>query len=296
LILSPDNGGSVVRHFSFLTLMTLLFTLHLSLNTDGSVRPSFRRSSGSSTSTDSSVLQSVGSTWFSLLPKSGAEFLGADNVRVRGLAAVIFMNLTPSVGLHLPLLNLAGQDKSAYYHELFIRSKCFLSLRIQRIKIKGQGTRKPSSPGTETNFYNAPYLPPAIGHGKNPWTPPVCSLLPSDPQVDPGTGGLMSLNQLLASVAATFQNRQAQVAYSSISSLLELEAFHVQAHFEQICMEAMRQEIQMLPSFPEQPIAMFAGSQDDMTAGMALALFIAEQEDLAASSNRLQVSERGALE
>jgi hypothetical protein len=191
--------------------------------------------------------------------------------------------------MYLLLLNLTGRDKGAYYHELFIRSKCFLSHRIQRIKIKGQGTRKPSSPETEPKFYNAPYLPPTIAHGKNPWIPPVCNSLPSGPNMDPDSGGLLSLYQLLASHAASFQYEQAQVTplpmHSSIASLLALEAYHAQANFEHIRMEAMRQEIQMLPSFLEAPISMVAGRQDDLIAEMALALFRGEQEDLAASSN-----------
>jgi hypothetical protein len=189
------------------------------------------------------------------------------------------------------LLNLAGQDKNAYYHELFIRSKCFLSHRIQRTKIKGQGTRKPSSPETEPNFYNAPYLPPTIAHGKKPLTRPVCDSLLSQPNIDPGMGGPLSLQQLLAysANASSSQNQQAQAApqpmYSSIANLLALEAYHAQAHFEHIRMEAMRQELQMFPSFLEQPIATAAGHQNDLTAEIALAFFRAEQADVAASIN-----------
>jgi hypothetical protein len=195
----------------------------------------------------------------------------------------------------LLFLNLAGQDKNAYYHELFIRSKCFLSHRIQRTKIKGQGTRKPSSPETEPNFYNAPYLPPTIAHGKNPWTRPVCNSLPSETNTNPGTGGLVSLQQFLAYSAnvSSFQNQQAQVASlplcNSITKLLTLEEYHARARFEQIRMEAMQQERQMLSSFLEQPIAMAAGHQDSLTVEMALAFFRAEEEALAASRNRWNV-------
>ena len=52
-----------------------------------------------------------------------------------------------------------GRDKNAYYHERFLRGKHFLSHDIQRIKFKGNGARKPSSPKTEPNFYAMPYLP-----------------------------------------------------------------------------------------------------------------------------------------
>jgi hypothetical protein len=197
--------------------------------------------------------------------------------------------------LLLLLLNLAGQDKNAYYHELFIRSKCFLSHRIQRTKIKGLGTRKPSSPETEPNFYNAPYLPPTIAHGKKPWTQPVCDSVLSQPNIEPGNGGSISLQQLLAysANASSFRNQQAQAVpqpmYSSIANLRVLEAYHAQAHFEHIRMEAieaMRQEIQMHPSFLEEPVAMATGRQNDLTADIALAFFRAEQESLVASTNR----------
>jgi hypothetical protein len=46
-----------------------------------------------------------------------------------------------------------------YYHESFLRTKRFLSLRIHRLKIKGTGVRRPSSPQTEPNFYNMAFLP-----------------------------------------------------------------------------------------------------------------------------------------
>ena len=42
---------------------------------------------------------------------------------------------------------------------MFLRSKRFLAHKIHRIKIKGTGARKPSSPETEPNFYAFPFLP-----------------------------------------------------------------------------------------------------------------------------------------
>ena len=52
----------------------------------------------------------------------------------------------------------SGPDKGGYYHELFLRGKKFLAFRIQRVKIKGTGVRKPSSPHTEPQFYSMPPL------------------------------------------------------------------------------------------------------------------------------------------
>lgn len=56
-------------------------------------------------------------------------------------------------------LYLSGPDKGCYYHELFLRGKEFLAIRIKRTKVKGTYTRKPSSPQSEPKFYNLPSLP-----------------------------------------------------------------------------------------------------------------------------------------
>lgn len=46
-----------------------------------------------------------------------------------------------------------GPDKGSYYHELFLRSKKILCRGIQRMKIKGTGSRMASNPDQEPNFY-----------------------------------------------------------------------------------------------------------------------------------------------
>ena len=53
----------------------------------------------------------------------------------------------------------SGPDKNGYYNELFLRGRKSLSLRILRLKIKGTGVRKPSSPETEPAFYCMPPIP-----------------------------------------------------------------------------------------------------------------------------------------
>jgi hypothetical protein len=81
----------------------------------------------------------------------GTSFLSAicDMIITDVLSTVSFMicNQTP------------GPDKNAYYHEFFLRGKDSLANRIPRIKIKGTGARKPSSPESEPNFYQKPFLP-----------------------------------------------------------------------------------------------------------------------------------------
>jgi hypothetical protein len=51
-----------------------------------------------------------------------------------------------------------GLDKGGYYHELFLRGKVFLSLNIQRIKVKGTKIRARLNPDQEPNFYAMPFV------------------------------------------------------------------------------------------------------------------------------------------
>lgn len=46
-----------------------------------------------------------------------------------------------------------GADKGGYYHELFLQHREFLIYRIQRMKVKGSGTRAAANPDQEPNFY-----------------------------------------------------------------------------------------------------------------------------------------------
>jgi HSF-type DNA-binding len=51
-----------------------------------------------------------------------------------------------------------GRDKGGYYHELFLRGRTLLALKMQRTKVKGTGARKASSPETEPDFYTMPFV------------------------------------------------------------------------------------------------------------------------------------------
>jgi hypothetical protein len=50
----------------------------------------------------------------------------------------------------------AGQDRGAYYHELFLRGRPDLHKKLVRIRVKGTGFKSASSPATEPNFYTYP--------------------------------------------------------------------------------------------------------------------------------------------
>lgn len=52
----------------------------------------------------------------------------------------------------------SGNDTGAYYNELFLRGKVFLSKRMVRTKVKGTGFKAASSPDNEPNFYEMPFV------------------------------------------------------------------------------------------------------------------------------------------
>lgn len=74
-----------------------------------------------------------------------------------------------------------GPDAGAYYHEMFLRGRPQLCLRMIRQKVKGTGHKQPADAQTEPNFYA---LPPTAGGGggsttSSPAAPPP--LAPSSP-------------------------------------------------------------------------------------------------------------------
>jgi hypothetical protein len=72
-----------------------------------------------------------------------------------------------------------GPDSGAYYHELFLRGKPHLCMRMVRQKVKGTGHKQPTDVESEPNFYSmppvheVPVVPVAALKTANPVARPV---------------------------------------------------------------------------------------------------------------------------
>jgi hypothetical protein len=200
----------------------------------------------------------------------------------------------PSTAASLLMLNLTGRDKGGYYHELFLRSKRFLSHRIDRMKIKGTGARKPGSPETEPGFYNAPFLPSTSVSGKNAQVSSMVSnMMALGPNMYPGTGGAMSLHNMLAYPAygISLPHHQVRVAppplFRSSASLLMEARQAQQARLQQLRMVPFYPDMHTVPGFGQHHIPMVSAPQNISNANaMALAFSCLEQDQATRAQTR----------
>ena len=94
-----------------------------------------------------------------------------------------------------------GADAGAYYHELFLRGRPQLCLRMQRQKVKGTGHKQPADAQTEPNFYAMPASNTAADSSASPSSGPPASKK-SNSELSPGLQGLQGAANLLKGIAA----------------------------------------------------------------------------------------------
>lgn len=146
-----------------------------------------------------------------------------------------------------------GRDKNAYYHELFLRGKRFLSHKIPRCKLKGQGARKSTSPESEPNFYLLPYLAEEVQEkDRNPQSAAGAQYPPAT-YASSGSG--LSLEQLVQPAAARpqLQQQQQKLATQGLypaaygyPSAVENSVLAAQWAYQQQQQQAMLPSVQMM--------------------------------------------------
>lgn len=100
--------------------------------------------------------------------------LFTTNVLPRFFKQTKFLSFTRQLNLWGFKRITRGVDAGAYYHELFLRGRPYLAMRMRRQKIKGTGMKLTPNPDGEPDFYNCwPVIPPLNDRRVLPPLPPL---------------------------------------------------------------------------------------------------------------------------
>lgn len=100
--------------------------------------------------------------------------LFTTNVLPRFFKQTKFLSFTRQLNLWGFKRITRGVDAGAYYHELFLRGRPYLAMRMRRQKIKGTGMKLTPNPDGEPDFYNDwPVVPPLNERRVLPPLPPL---------------------------------------------------------------------------------------------------------------------------
>jgi len=114
--------------------------------------------------------------------------LFASDVLPRFFRQTKFLSFTRQLNLWGFKRITRGMDAGAYYHELFLRGRPYMAMRMRRQKIKGTGMKLTPNPEGEPNFYVGwPPVPGPKGTGRPGAVPPLTS---SGDDAGGGSGGV----------------------------------------------------------------------------------------------------------
>lgn len=123
-----------------------------------------------------------------------------------------------------------GQDMGAYYHEIFLRGRPHLAMRMKRQKIKGTGMKLTPNPDSEPDFYTEyPMMPPLDPSQQNLAPLPPLPAERMNILMQPAPADVSSQNLFKAlKVASTQQHPKMQ---SSVLTHPHLQHMHQQHQF-----------------------------------------------------------------